>query len=287
MLSAPAGAQEFPAKPVRVIVASSPGSTSDLVARVVSPEMAKGLGQPVIVENKPGAGQIIGLEYVARQVPADGYTLALANIEALVLLPLLTKDLRFDPVKELPIAAMLVESRLVLGSSAKFPWKTFNELVAHVKSNPGKLNYGGSSAAIRVTGAAVIREAGLDVVYIPFGSGGSYVQALSGGQIDFGVAGLATAISMGERFRVLAVTGSQRRPPYLDVPTFAELKLPPLRGASYSVNSRLGTPKVALDRLHAAASRALQQPEVKAALAKFQFETVDETMDASAKGSQT
>ena len=92
-------AQEFPSKPIRLVVASSPGSSSDLAARIVAPEMSKALGQPVIVENKPGAGQIIGLEYVARQVPADGYTLAVPTVKTLVLLPLLTKETRFDILK--------------------------------------------------------------------------------------------------------------------------------------------------------------------------------------------
>ena len=277
-------AQEFPSKPIRVVVASSPGSSSDLAARVVVPEMSKALGQPVIVENKPGAGQIIGLEYVARQMPADGYTLAVPTVEALVLLPLLTKDLRFDPLKELPITSMIAEGRLVLASAIKFPWKTFGELVAYIKSNPGKLNYGSSSAAIRITTVAITRQFGLDVVYVPYSAGGPYIQALSAGQIEMGIAGVASAVAMGDRVRVLAVTGAQRRPPFLDAPTFAELKLPPLRGTSYSLNSRIGTPKAILDRIHAATSRALQQPEVRAALANILLEPVEESIEASAKG---
>ncbi len=277
-------AQEFPSKPIRVVVASSPGSSSDLAARVVVPEMSKALGQPVIVENKPGAGQIIGLEYVARQMPADGYTLAVPTVEALVLLPLLTKDLRFDPLKELPITAMIAEGRLVLASAIKFPWKTFGELVAYIKSNPGKLNYGSSSAAIRITTVAITRQFGLDVVYVPYSAGGPYIQALSAGQIEMGIAGVASAVAMGDRVRVLAVTGTQRRPPFLDAPTFAELKLPPLRGTSYSLNSRIGTPKAILDRIHAATARALQQPEVRAALANILLEPVEESIEASAKG---
>lgn len=284
LLGGGSNAQDFPNKPVRLVVASSPGSTSDLVARVVGPELGKALGQPVIVDNKPGAGQIIGLEYVARQAPADGYALAVPTVEGLALLPLLTKDLRFDPIRELPITAMLAEGRLVLGSSVKMPWKTFSEFVAHARANPGKLNYGTSSAALRVTTAAVTRELGLEVVHIPYSAGGPYIQALAAGQIDFGVAGVASAVSMGERFRVLTVSGSQRRPPYLEVPTFTELKLPPLRGTSYSINARAGTPRPVLDRLHAAATRVLQQPEVKTSLANIQLEPVMESIETSARG---
>lgn len=179
---------------------------------------------------------------------------------------------------------MIAEGRLVLASATKFPWKTFNELVAHIKSNPGKLNYGSSSAAIRITTVAITRQFGLDVVYVPYSSGGPYIQALSAGQIEMGIAGVASAVAMGDRVRVLAVTGSQRRAPFLDAPTFAELKLPPLRGTSYSLNSRLGTPKAILDKIHAAVSRSLQQPEVKAALANILLEPVDESMEASARG---
>ena len=282
-LTTGAAAQEYPSKPLRFVVASTPGSTSDLVARVVAPEMAKTLNQPVIVENKPGAGQIVGLEYVAKQMPADGYTVAVPTVEALALLPLVTKDMRFDPAKELPIAAMLAEGRLVLVTAPQFPWKSLQEFAVQARANPGKYNYGASSSAVRIAAATVMRELGLDVVYIPFNAAGPYIQALTGAQIQLGVVSSASATSMGERLRVLAATGAQRRPPYLDVPTFIELKIPLLRGTGYSLNLRSGTPRAIIDKLHTAASRALQLPEVKAALANIQLEPVDESIEASAK----
>src|SRR4051794_19934239 len=116
LFSAQAAAQDFPSKPIRYIVPYSPGATLDIVARTMAPEMAKALGQPVLVENKPGADAIIGFEYVAKQVPADGYTIAIAAVSGLATLQLTVKDLRFDPLKDLPPLTDMVEGRYIFGT---------------------------------------------------------------------------------------------------------------------------------------------------------------------------
>src|SRR4051812_34173519 len=124
-----ATAQDFPNKPIKVVIPNAPGTVADLMMRVMGPEMTKQLGQPIVVENKPGAGQVIGYEYVAKQVPADGYTLVTVSVTSLVLLPLLTKDLRFDASKDLPPIIGFMQGRLFLATPSNGPFKSFADVV--------------------------------------------------------------------------------------------------------------------------------------------------------------
>lgn len=279
-----ATAQDYPTKLIKWIVPNAPGVIEDILARVIAPEMSKFLGQSIIVENKPGAESIIGYEYVAKQVPADGYTLVSVHVQGLVTLPVTVKDLRFDPLKDLPPLIVLSEARYVFGSAFRLPWKTLNELAAYAKANPGKLNYGSSNSNLRLSAEVVIRDLGLNVVHIPYKAGAAYVLALTAGdEVQMGFLNEAAAIRLGEKFRVLAVTGEQRRAPFGDVPTFAELGLTRIPSVSFSLNVPAGIPKAAFDKLYAAASRALQLPEVKARFAKLGLEIAEQTPEAAAK----
>lgn len=243
--------------------------------------MSKTLGQPIVVENKPGATTIIGYEYVAKQVPADGYTIAAVLVTDLATLPVTVKDLRFDPLKDLPPVIGLAEGRFVMGSAAHLPSKSFNELVANAKANPGKLNYGSASVIGRLSAEAVIRQLGLDIVYVPYASGAAYLKGLVAGEVHMGFLAASAARNFGDKFRVLAVTGEQRMPALRDVPTFAELGFPNLRGLSHSLNAPAGIPKAAFDKLHAAASRALQQPAVRAGFQKLQLEITEQSAEVA------
>lgn len=276
VLSATSFAQGFPNRPVRVIVPGTAGSSSDSTARIVANDMGRHLGQPVVVENRAGANSIIGSEYVALQAPADGYTLLLSSVTGLVSLPLITKDLRFDPVKDLPVLIGLVESRLAMGSSSALPWKTFNEFVTQARAEPGKLNYGTSAALTRLLAGAVIQKLELNMVDIPYTGGGPMFQALLAGQVHMGFVGESTALGNPDRFRVLAVTGEKRRPPFLDVPTFAELGHTQIPGLYVSLNTAVGVPRAALDKLYDATSRALQIPDIRGRFAKLSLQVVEE-----------
>lgn len=276
-------AQEYPTRPIRFVVPNTPGSTPDVVARIVAPEMAKFLGQAVVVENRPGAGQVIGFEYVAKQAPADGYTLASVTMESLAILPATVKELRFDPLRDLPPVIGLVEGRLVLVSSARHPWKTFADLVAQAKANPGKLNYGSSSALVRINSEALIRGAGLDIVHVPFAAAGPFFQSTVTGDVHMGLISEVGALSLGDKIRVLAVTGRQRSAANRDVPTFSELGHPQIYGLTYTLNVRAGTPSNAIAKLQAAASHALRQPEVKAPYEKVRLDTIELSGAAAAK----
>jgi tripartite-type tricarboxylate transporter receptor subunit TctC len=283
LLPAPAAAQDFPNKLVRIVVPNSAGTILDLLSRIMAPDMAKSLGQPVIVENKPGANNIIGLEYVAKQAPADGYTIVTATVSVLATLPLLAKELRFDPHNDLPPLIGLVDTRSTLSSSAKMPYKTFREMVAHAKANPGKLNYGDPSPAVRLVMEIITREAGINVVRVPYAAAGPYQQAVAGGEVQIGILGEAAVANWGDKINVLAVTGVNRLPSLPNTPTFAELGLPQVPGQSTSMNVRAGTPKAATDKLYAAAVFALSQPEVRAQFSKLQSEISIETPDVAAR----
>lgn len=277
-----ATAQEYPVKPVRWIVAQTAGTPQDAIVRVVAPQLSKVLGQPVIVENRPGAGNVIGFEYVAKQMPADGYTVVSALVADLALLPLNFKDLRFDPLKDLPPVVTYVQGRALLGSTAKAPWKTFKEMIAFAKQNPNKFNYGAPNAFVRFSVAAILQHSGVEMSYIPYNAAGPYSQGLLSGDIHLGLVNSSNSI-VGENFRVLAVTGESRTERFPETPTFAELGLPSIGGASYSLNVRAGTPQPIIEKLYASVARAVQQPELKAQYAKLNQEIILLSPDVAAK----
>ena len=269
LCAATAVAQDYPNRPIRFIVPTTPGNTTDLLGRIVATETSKILGQPVIVENRTGANQLIGIEFVAKQAAADGHTAAVIGIEGLVLLPLTSRNIRFDPFKDIVPVAGLAEGRYFLASSATLPWKTFNEFIAHAKANPGKLNYGSSVVQVRLPVLMIMQTHGLDLVHIPYTGGAPYLQALLAGEVQLGIGGEGPLTGMGERIRILAVTGDQRLPAFRDSPTFAELGFSQIRGPSYMLSVRAGTSREIIDRLNAAVSRALQTTEAKTSLAKI------------------
>lgn len=276
-------AQDFPNKPLRLVVPGPPGSVTDSLSRVMGTEMSKLLGQQIVVENRPGVDSIIGYEYVAKRVPADGYTFVAVMVAGLASLPAVVKDLRFDPVKDLPPFIGFAEGRLVLGSPAHVPWRTLDEMVAYAKANPGKLNYGSPNTSVRLLSESVIRQYGLNVVYIPYSSGPAYRTALISTDIHMGFIDDASAINYGDKFKILAVTGARRAAVLPDVPTFAERKHTLIPGVNYSFNLPAGTPKTNIERLHMSASRALLAPEVTSAFSKLRLEVVEEPPELAAK----
>ena len=277
-------AQSFPSRPLRVIVPSTPGTSSDVVARVMAVPMSKILGQPIVVENKAGAEMTTAFEFVAKQQPADGYTLATASSTNLAMLSLNTKDLRFDPLKDLPPLIGIVETYLVVGSASTVPWKTFGELVAYAKANPGKLNYGASSPSIHLLIEMVVRKAGLDIVHIPYTGGAAYIQAIAAGRdIQLGSISESIALGLGDKFRTLAITGDRRSAKLPDVPTLSELGYPRFPGLPYSLNIRSGTPPAIVKALYAAAAQSLQQPDIRAIFEKANYVVTNESTEAAAK----
>lgn len=272
--------QDYPNRPIRLIVANSPGTIADILGRVVAAEMSKTLGQAIVVENKPGANAIIGLEYVLKQ-PADGYILVSTAVTSLASLPSTVKDLRFDPLKDLPPLIGIAEGPYIFGSPTVAPWKNFAEFVAFAKAHPKQLNYGSPAPTVRLPIEALIRELGVDIVHVPYSGGGPYMQAIIANEVQMGLIPESAAKTFGDKFRPIAVTGTKRLASYPEVPTFKELGYPQIRGLAYSFNIPLGTPKIAVDQLYAAASKALKQPDIKARIQKMGFEITEQSAETA------
>lgn len=275
-------AQDYPNKPIRYIVPNSPGTLIDLTARIISAEMSKALGQPLVIDNRPSADSIIGYEAVAKSAP-DGYTLASVLVGELVILPVIRKDLRFDPVKDLPPVMAIADGRFLLGSAATVPWKTFAEMVSAVKASPGKYNYGTSSIVGRLYTEAIIRDLGLNLVHIPYKSGGDYLRGMSTGEFHIGFVGESALINFADKVRSIAVTGQTRLATFPATPTFQELGQLRTRSNTFSMHSPAGVPKAVVDKLATAAAAALQLPDVRAQYAKIRLEVVALGPDAAAK----
>lgn len=280
----PATSQEFPNKVVRIVIPSGPGNPQDVMARALGQEMTKLLGQPVVVENKPGAAQLIGYDYVAKKVPADGYTLVLGVVDVMVSLPLTMKEAQIDFEKDLAPITNVAAGRYVLAASAKQPWKSFRDLVADAKSHPGKFSYGYMAKSTSFMMEVLLRGSGLAVVEIPFGGNlPAYSQAMSEGSIQLAVLSQPTFNAWGDKVRALAITGEQRHPALRDVPTFAEVGFPQIAGINFSLFAPAGTPKAVIDRLNAAAAQSLQQPGMRATVEKMGLEIAKDTSPDAAR----
>jgi tripartite-type tricarboxylate transporter receptor subunit TctC len=280
-------AQDYPARPLTLVVHLAAGTISDLVYRAVSAQIAKNLGRAIVVENRPGANGLIAWEYVVKRAAADGYTFGSANNSNLTL-PVFQKDLPLDPVKEMVPVAILGDSALVLHSPANAPWNTMAELVAYARANPGKLNWGtaGSTSVANLNLEAVLQKDGLRIVSIPYQGGNNVaILALLSGDIQLLLSTESEAMThtRAGKTKALALTGDRRLAAFSSVPTFSELGYPPLVGVWWALIVRPGTPKAVIDRLNRAASYAVEQAEVKDFFAKNGISALDVTPEAAAR----
>ena len=236
-LAAPVRAETFPSRPIHLIMPYAPGGIVDFAGRVVAQKLGEVLGQTVVAENRPGAGGIVGVEYVAHSAP-DGYDLVIMD-PAYVINPIMQKSMPYDIFKDLVTVSIVNSSPEVLVVAPQLGIKTYAELVAYGKANPGKLNY--ASAGVGTTphlaAAMWAQRSGIDAVHVPYkGVGPSYVDLLSG-KVQMLFSSIAGALPYTSKGNVvaLATTGSQRSPVYPDLPTVAEAGLP-----GYNVDLWLG-----------------------------------------------
>ena len=274
--TAAAQAQDkYPSKPIKVIVPYGPGSATDIVIRIVGEQMRHTLGQPVIVENKPGAFGIIAIEEMARSKP-DGYTLQVGNSGTNSVAPLVyKKKFKIDYDKEVTLVTRLSDLPLILVATTRdFPPKNFAEFMAYAKAHPGKVRYAsvgiGSNNHFDTQNFA--NRAGLDLVHIPVKTGGAGIaQAVLTGDAHVTIVNAASSAGMikGGKVKALAVIADRRLPEYPDVPTLAELGFPGvgsgLWGALYAPAA---TPRPILQALHKGVVEALNSEPVKTAFAK-------------------
>jgi tripartite-type tricarboxylate transporter receptor subunit TctC len=270
-----AQAQTYPSKPVRLVLPYAPGGIVDYVGRTLAQKLTENLGQPVVADNRPGAGGILGTDSVARSAP-DGYTLVLMD-PAIVINPTLQSDVPYDVFKSLQTVSIVSSSPEVLVVSPALPVATFPELVAYGKANPGKLNF--ASAGIGTTphlaGEMFKLRTGIDATHVPYkGIGASFTDMMSGKvQMAFSSIAGALPFTADNRVRALATTGAQRSSVYPDLPTVAEAGLPGFEVDLWlGVFAPSGLPAPVLARLNADLKKALEAADLKAALAKVGVE---------------
>jgi tripartite-type tricarboxylate transporter receptor subunit TctC len=265
-------AQIYPAKPVRIIVPYAAGGTSDILARQLGPKLSDAWGQPVIVENKPGANGNVGADFVAKSAP-DGYTLLLTDLGGLVISASVYPQLPFNPAKDFTPVIMVSYSPHVLAVHPSVPAKDVKELVALAKSQPGKLNFGisGIGGAPHLAGIEFAQRTGVQWTYIPYKGGSDAVAAVAAGQADVLFNGmLATWPTVqGGRLRALAISSAQRVPSAPDTPTVAEQGLPGFETGSFQgVVGPAGMPRDTVTKVNAELARVLALSEMKERFAK-------------------
>jgi tripartite-type tricarboxylate transporter receptor subunit TctC len=258
-------AQNFPTKPIRIIVPYAPGGTSDILSRLTGVEITKAWGQQVIVENRPGANGNLGAELVAKAVP-DGYTLLLCDVGALSISPSLYK-LTFDPAKDFAPVTMIAYSPHLLVVHPSLPVKTTKELIALAKARPGQLNFAASGigGAPHLAGVEFEQRAGTKWAYIPYKGGAHAIQELAGGQADFMLNGMLATyphVNSG-KLRLIAVSSKARYPSIPDVPTIGETLAGFESGSWQGVLAPAGTPRDLVMKLSAEFIRVVSTPEMK------------------------
>lgn len=268
LLAAPAAAQErFPSKPVTLVVPTAPGGTTDFTARLVAEALSKGLGQPVVVDNKPGAAGNIGNQAVAR-AKADGYTLLVSYSGYHVGNPHLFKQAGWDPIKDFAPVGMMTRAPQVVVVNAKLPVNTLAELIALARKSPGKLNYAssGNGSIQHIAGELFKQLTGTFITHIPYRGAGPAVQDLLGGQVDLFMTTPAAVVShvQSGRLRALAVTGKQRLAALPQVPTATEAGLKGFELDSwFALYAPAGTPPDVVQRLNTELERAITSPEAR------------------------
>ncbi|MGZ5031813.1 MAG: tripartite tricarboxylate transporter substrate binding protein [Usitatibacter sp.] len=257
LLASGANAQSFPAKPMRIIVPFPPAGGADSLARIMGPSLTKIWGQPVIIENKPGASGQIGADYVAAS-PADGYTLMMSS----------TASLTEKNVHEFAPITLVSASPYVIVVNAKVPIGSVRELIDYAKKNPGKLSFGssGTGAASHLSAELFKSLAGIDMLHVPYKGTGQAVTDLLAGQIDLMFAPAQSVMQQVQagRLKALAVTSAKRSATLPDLPTAAESGLPGYEAIGwFGLLAPAATPKAIVDRLSTDANKVLGEIEVK------------------------
>ena len=269
--------QDYPNRPIRMIVPYPPGGPTDIMGRVTSDVLMKRLGQNVVVDNRGGAATAIGAEMAARS-PADGYTVLVSSETTFAVTPALKNKLPYHPERDFSPVSQLTTQPYVLAVSPSLPANSVSQLVAHAKANPGKLSYGsaGTGSANHLAGEMFRHAAGIDIVHVPYKGNGPAIIDLIGGQIALMLGSISSLQphAVTKKLRLLAVASGKRSAAMPEIPTFAEA------GMAYQVSGwnclvvPRGTPSHVIKRLHAEIAAGFKQPDVVERLKKQSIEPV-------------
>jgi len=265
-------AQPYPNHPIRIIVPTPAGGPVDVMARLIGNALPATLGQSIIVENRPGAGNTIGSRAAASADP-DGYTLMVSAASGLIMSPMIYKNAGYDAASFAPVA-LIAETPQVLVVNPQLPFKSVTELVAYAKANPGKLNYstGGTGTLPHLNAELFKKETGTQIVHVPYKGGGPSLTAVIAGEVQMTFDTLATSLQLinDGKLRALAVVAPKRAPALPNVPAMPELGLPAISSGAWSaLLAPRDTPPDIIAKLNAAANAALQAEPMKSALAKL------------------
>ena len=273
-----AAAQSYPSKPIRFVVPYPPGGPLDTVARLLGQKVSESVKQPVIVDNKPGAGGNIGADAVAKS-PADGYTILMGAVATHAINPTLYASIPYDPVKDFQPVTQLASTPNVLIVNNSVPASNVREFIAYAKANPGKLNFGSGStgSAGHLAGELFKTMAGVDMTHVPYKGAAPAMQDLIGGQVQVMFDNFASANTQMKagKVKALAVTTAKRSTLAPELPTIGESGLPGFDiNTWFGIFVPAGTPRDVVDRLHAEFTRALALPDIRERLVNLGAEPV-------------
>lgn len=284
-LQAPVWAQAYPNKPIRWVVPSTPGDGSDITGRLLADRISRDLGQPVVIENRPGAGGVLGSDVVAKS-PADGYTMIVGNAGSHGVNGGIYPKLPYDIVKDFVPVGMICTTPNVMVVSPSLKVASVAEFIAYAKANPGQVNYasGGIGSSAHLSAELFKSLSGIDMTHIPYKGAAPAVAAVLAGESKIMIGNLppwAAQIKAG-KVQALAVTTARRHPSMPEVPALAEA-LPGFETlAWFGVLAPAGTPKAIVDRVNTAINQALDQPEIKARLAGLSCDPAPSTPEVFA-----
>jgi tripartite-type tricarboxylate transporter receptor subunit TctC len=270
LLATAAHAQPYPSRPVRLIVPFPPGGSTDILSRALAQKLSEGLAQPVVIDNRPGAGGSIGSEAAAKAAP-DGYTLVMGQLGPLAVSPAIYKNLPYDPVKSFAPVSLMAIVPSVLVVNPQVPAASAAELIAYARANPGKLTYGsaGSGSTSHLTTEYFKLATGTDILHVPYKGVGPMLTDLISGQLSMGINGAPAVmphVNSG-RLRALAVTGLTRLPSLPQIPTLDESGVKGFDASGwYGILAPAGTSREIVMKLNAEIRRIMQTPELRARL---------------------
>ena len=257
--------QSYPTKPIRVISPWAPGGPAEGLARVVTTKMSEALGQPIVIEAKPGANGTIGTAFVAKAAP-DGYTVLLSHLGPTAISPALQKDLPYDPLKDFEPVTQVISGPTLLVVRNGLPVHNVKELVAYAKANPGKLSYGsvGVASTTHLAGEMLNQLAGINTVHIPYKGSTPILTDIMGGRVDMAFIGISGSIQQAKagQIRAIAISTAKRSPNFPDIPAVAETVPGFELNSWYGMMVPAGTPRAIVTRLQQEAAAALKKPDV-------------------------
>lgn len=283
LLPLAAGAQPWPSKPVKVVVPFTAGGSTDTVARIMAEKLTSRLGQPVLVDNRAGAGGMIGSEFVAK-APADGYTLLVGTSSTMAIIPHLYSKPTYDPMKDFAPVILLGTADIDIVVNPKVPARTVKELVAYAKSNPGKLTYasGGNGSISHLLGEYFDSMADVKMLHVPYKGDAQMTTDLIGGQVDmaFGTAVVFLPHIKSGKVVAIAVTNPKRSTTQKDLPTVSESGVPGYDAVQwFGIAAPAGTPREIVQRLNDEMRAILAQPDVQKRFGDLGFDVVGDKPD--------